>query len=223
MSVLGSPRRRRRLAWLLGIAGVVGAVALLISLVPSHSGSGRSVIPRAPAFGDMTTTGVTFTSSAAEQRAAQRSEKVVRPLATTFVDDLALGRRLPEAYALLGPKLRSRYALADWERGRNLPLAATGAAGGISIAFSGATTVGAVADLDHNRLFAVRFEQTGGRWLVDYVHAGHGSQYVGSANFAPAGFVPGSRHETIWTWLALVGGLLGLITIAVIVERRLSS
>lgn len=222
MLVLGSPRRRRRLAWLLGVAVAIGAVALLVSLVPSHSGSGRRVIPRAPAFGDVQTTGGAFKSSTAEIETARLSEKTVRPLAIAFVDDLARGRDLSQAYALLGPTLRGRYALLDWQQGRDLPFAPTGAEGGISIAFSGATTVGAVADLDQNRLVAVRFEKAAGRWGVDYIHAGHGSSYISSANYAPAGFVPGSRHETVWTWLALVGGLLGLIAIAVVIERRLS-
>ena len=45
---------------------------------------------------------------------------------------------------------------------------------------------------------------------------------VSADNFAPAGFVPGSRHETAWTWFALVGGLIGLIAIGVLVERALS-
>lgn len=223
MSLLSSPRRRRRLAWVLGVAAVAGALVLVAVLVPSRSGSGRSVVPRAPAFGEVPArTGPLFESTAAEERAARRSEAAVRPLARRFVDDLALRRDLPGAHALLAPALRRRYALADWQGGRDVPLAETGAGGGVTIAFAGATTVGAVATLDGNRLFAVRFEKLHGAWRVDYVHAGHGSQYVGAANFAPGGFVPGSRHETMWTWLALVGGVLGLIAIAVSVERRLS-
>ena len=181
------------------------------------------MIPRAPAFGaDRTSTGALFRSTPAEERAARRAEVVVRPLARTFVDDLALRRDLPQAYALLGPSLRKHYAFAEWTHGRALPLAATGAGGGVSVAFAGATTVGVVADLDGNRLFAVRFEKTDGSWLVDYVRQGRSSSYVSSSNFAPSGFLPGSRHETTWTWLALVGGLVGAIAVAVVVERRLS-
>ena len=223
MSLLSSPRRRRRLAWAAGFVGLIAALGVLAVLIPGHGGRGRSVIPRAPAFGaDRTSTGALFKSTPAEERAARKAEAVVRPLARTFVDDLALRRDLPRAYGLLGPRLRKHYAFAEWTHGRGLPLAETGAEGGVSIAFAGATTVGIVAALDGNRLFAVRFEKTNGKWLVDYVHQGHGSNYVSSSNFAPAGFVPGSRHETAWTWLALFGGLLGAIAVAVLVERRLS-
>jgi hypothetical protein len=146
----------------------------------------------------------------------------VRPLARVFVDDLAQRRDLPRAYALLDPRLRARYSLADWRQGRGVPLTLTGAAGGVNVAFAGAESVGIVADLDAERLFAVRFEKSRGRWLVDYVHQGHGSRYISASNFAPAGFLPGSRHETVWTWLALAGGLLGIVALAVLVERRLS-
>jgi hypothetical protein len=222
VSLLSSPRRRRRLAWLGGSICVVLLVVGLVSLVPNRSSQGNTVVPRTPAFGAATTTGGFFGSSAAEERAAARAETTVRPLAQVFVDDLALRHDLPHAYALLAPSLRRRYSLADWRRGRGLPLAATGARGGVSIAFSGATTVGLVADLDGNRLFAVRFDRTNGRWLVDYVRQGRSSRYVSADNFSPAGFAPGSRHETAWTWIALIGGLVGLIAIGVFFERALS-
>ncbi|MDX6474781.1 MAG: hypothetical protein QOH95_292 [Gaiellaceae bacterium] len=202
----------------------MGAGTLVVTLVPSHGGSGHAVVPRAPAFGaGPTTAGAGFGSTAAEERAARRAEGQVRPLARAFVDDLALRRDLPRAYALLGPGLRKRYSLADWRHGRGLPLAATGAEGGVSVAFSGPTTVGFVADLDSDVLFAVRFDRLGGRWAVAYVRQGHSSARLSSSNFAPAGFLPGSRRETAWTWLALAGGFLGVLAVAVLVERRLSS
>jgi hypothetical protein len=205
------------------LVAVVGAVLAVVILIPSHGGSGHEVIPRGPAFGaEPTSTGASFGSTPAEELAARRAESAVRPLARTFVDDLALRRDLPQAYALLGPDLRKRYALADWQQGRGLPLDETGAEGGVSVAFSGAATVGVVADLDSNLLFAVRFDKRAGRWVVDYVHQGHGSTNISATNFAPAGFLPGSRHETVWTWLALVGGFVGVVAIAVLAERRLS-
>jgi hypothetical protein len=224
MSLLSSPRRRRRLAWLVAVAGAAVLIVGVVTLLPSRGGHGRTFIPRAPAFGAApTTAGATFGSTAAEERAARRAESQVSPLARTFVDDLALRRNLTQAYALLAPSLRRHYPLADWRRARGLPLAETGGQGGVSVAFSGATTVGFVADLDGNRLFAVRFDRTAGRWLVAYVHQGRSSRYVSAANFAPAGFLPGSRHETVWTWLALAGGLVGVIGIAVVAERGLRS
>jgi hypothetical protein len=38
---------------------------------------------------------------------------------------------------------------------------------------------------------------------------------------APAGFLPGSRHETFWTWLALIGGFLAIVAVAALFEARL--
>jgi hypothetical protein len=70
-------------------------------------------------------------------------------------------------------------------------------------------------------LFAVRFDKTNGRWLVDYVHQGHGSNYIDDSNYAPAGFLPGSHQETLWTWLALVGGFLGIVAVAAFFESWL--
>jgi len=221
--LLSSPRRRRRLAWLVALAGVVGAVLAVVILVPSHGGSGQHVIPRAPAFGaEPTSTGAGFGSTPAEELAARRAEAAVRPLARTFVDDLALRRDLSYAYALLGPDLRKRYALGSWLQGRGLPLAETGTEASVSVAFSGATTVGFVADLDSDILFAVRFDKRADRWLVAYVRQGHASTNISATNFAPAGFLPGSRHETVWTWLALIGGFVCVVGIAVLAERRLS-
>jgi hypothetical protein len=38
---------------------------------------------------------------------------------------------------------------------------------------------------------------------------------------ASAGFLPGSRHETFWTWLALIGGFFAIVAVAASFEARL--
>jgi hypothetical protein len=224
VSLLSSPRRRRRLAWLAGVFGVAAVVVAVIALVPGHGGpaKGLRVTPRAPAFGE-TTRGPGFvqSESPAAARARQKAEKIVRPLAAEFVDDLLQRRHLPRAYALLSPELRKGYSLHDWQEGRFLPLSATGTWASSAIAFSGATTVGIVSAVGTNVLFAMRFDKTDGHWLVDYVHEGRGSSFIGPSNYAPAGFLPGSHQETLWTWLALIGGFLGIVAVAVLFERWL--
>jgi len=210
VSLLSSPRRRRRLGWTAGILAFVGAIALVVVLVPSHGGSGPHTVPRAPSFGaGPTTTGALFGSSAAEQRAAQRAETEVRPLADRFVAAL-VHHHARKAAQLASPKLHIPDLQVDPSSG-----------GGASVAFSGATTVGFVSSLPPDVLVAVRFDKTNGRWLATYVHTGHSSSRVDASDYSPPGFAPGSRRETAWTWLALVGGLLLLIAVGVAGERFL--
>ncbi len=95
---------------------------------------------------------------------------------------------------------------------------------GSTIVFSGGTTVGLIASIPgatESTLVALRFEKTNGRFLIDYLHRGHSSARIDETNYAPPGFLPGSHVETIWTWLILVGGLIGLILVAAIVSRAM--
>lgn len=219
--LLSSHRWRRRLTWAVALVGVAGAFLALNELLPSHGGPVRvSPAPGRPQA---------FTTSAAEQRAAAQAAAAVQPLANAFVDEVAHRRDVARAYDRLGPALRKRYSLADWQQGRNLPLSGVApGTGGASLAFSGRTTVGYVAALPpaaagtSQILFAVRFERTNGRWLVAYVHQGQASSYVSETNFAPSGFLPGSRHETRWTLLLLGLGLVLLVAVVALVDRRMS-
>lgn len=224
VSILSSPRRRRRLAWLAGALGVVAAVAVVIAVVPSHGGpaKGVRVAPQAPAFGETTQPPPAVPpESPAEIRARQRAERTVRALAVTFVDDLLRRHDLPRAYALLSPDLQQGASLHDWQTGRYLPLSATGSGASFTIAYSGAATVGVVSEIGNGVLFAMRLDKTKGRWLIDYLHQGHSSTRVDAANYAPAGFLPGSHVETFWTWLALIGGFFAIVAVAVMFDRWL--
>jgi hypothetical protein len=228
VGLFASARRRRRLAWASAVLGVVAAVLLLNALLPSHGGpaKGVRVAPQAPVFGGPTTTSPIFSGeSPTEARSRKRAEAEVRPLANAFVADLLQRRHLAAAFALLAPPLRSRYTLADWRAGRNLPLAAnTVTTPGSTIAFSGGTTVGLVASISgaaESTLVALRFDRTNGRWLIDYLHRGHSSARIDETNYAPPGFLPGAHVETVWTWLILLGGLLGLILVAGLVSRAM--
>ncbi len=160
----------------------------------------------------------------AEQRAADRAAAAVRPRAVEFVSDLAGRRRLDRAFALLTPKLREHYSQQDWTSGRDLPLTGADAtSAGATVAFAGRTTVGFVSSLQPNVLFAFRFDKLPVLgWRVAYVHEGHGSSYVTESNFSPAGFAPGSRPNTLGTWLILLGGFAALVAVVALLDRRLS-
>jgi hypothetical protein len=208
MSLLSSPRRRRRLAWAGGVAAAVAVVVVVALLVPSHGGPPRTAAPRPPVLGGgPTTTGAGFGSSRAEERAAERAVRQVRPLANRFVDDL-VGGRTADAARLASPKL-------------HVPRLQLEPGPGPSVAFSGASTVGFVASFPPDVLLALRFDNANGRWLATYLHQGHSSSHVSAADYSPAGFAPGSRHETRWTILALVGGLVLAVGIGVAAERAL--
>jgi len=208
---------------------VVGAVALVVVLVPSHGGgSGGTTPPSAPVFGATTSKPLFGEPSPATRRAQARAEAAVRPLAASFVDDLIHRRGLARAHALLAAKLRRHYHLADWLQGRNLPLdtGRRAASGGAEVAFSGPTMVGLVYTISPGRagaddiLYALRFVREDG-WRIDFSHQGHSSRYVDAANFAPHGFLPGSSSGSSWSWLVLVLGLLGLIAVVAIADRML--
>ncbi|MDP9284153.1 MAG: hypothetical protein M3P41_04245 [Actinomycetota bacterium] len=177
MRFLASPRRRRRLAWVVLAGGVVGLFLLVNALLANRSPSKQiQVAPHAPVVGGgrPTTTSSFGAEDPAAERARVRAEAAVHPLANAFVGDLLRRRRLRDAYALLAPSLRAHFSLADWQRGRNLPLSANVyATPGSTVAFSGRTTVGLVASIapggsapagSDSTLFAVRFEKTNGRW-----------------------------------------------------------
>jgi hypothetical protein len=215
--LLASPRRRRRLAWVVAALGVAGLFVLANALLPSHGGptKGVRVAPHAPTFGSSRTTSTPAgAESPAEERARTRAEAAVHPLANAFIGDLLQRRRLPAAYGLLAPSLRSHYSLADWQAGHDLPIPANRlATPGSTIAFSGSSSVGLVASIPgaaESTLVALRFDKTNGRWRIDYLHRGHSSTRIDETNYAPHGFLPGSHVETVWTWLVLVGVLLGL-------------
>ena len=215
MAFLSSPRRRRQALWIGAALVAVGGVLLLNAALPSHGGPVRTT-PLSPQA-------VPSGGSASEEAVARRARATVQPLANRFVDELVNRRDLDRAYALLAPKAREHYSLLDWQAGRNLPISGASGTGGASVVFAGGATVGLVASFSGGRvLFAVRFDKLSALgWRVAYMHQGHASSRVTEADYSPAGFAPGSQHETVGTWLILLGGLALLIAVAAIVDRRL--
>ena len=214
MGFLSSPRRRRRLRWVGGVLVAIGLVAAAAALLPSK---GRPVRVRTT-----TNTAPYAREDAAEVAAAARASAQVQPLANRFLSELATHRGLERAYAALAPGEKERYSRLDWESGRDLPLTGVQGTSGASVVFSGRATVGLVASFTPDVLFAVRYDRLTSGWRVAYMHQGQSSRYVTVANYAPAGFAPGSHHETLGTWLILFGGLAALIAAVAVIDRRLS-
>jgi hypothetical protein len=227
---LASPRRRRRLAWVGGIGVVVGVGAVIVALAPSHGSTPNAGhAPRAPIFGTTTSPApFSTTVSAVEERARAHAEAAVRPLAETFITAMAQRTNLRKAHALLALDFQSG-SVSDWEDGRDLPvnLPTDSSFGGTTVAYSDAHEVGVVVSVNEprrleNGLVAVRFEKSAASWKIDYVHHGHSSTYVGVTNYSPAGFLPGSHHETKWTWLILGFGLIGIVAVVALLDWVLS-
>jgi hypothetical protein len=231
MSVLSSPRARRRLVWLLGIVGVGAVAATGIALLPGHGGSSARVFTRPPSNPFGTTTGPSTQQQAADAVAARKAAKVVRPYAESFVDDVVHRRNLAMAYALLDPTLRARYALPDWQAGAHLPVSVDphkSYSVSTVLSFSGARTAGFVSAVEEEpqvspqtTLVAVRFAKEHGRWLVDYVDQGHSSRLVDQSNYAPAGFLPGSHAQSAKDWAILLFGFLAVVAIVLLLDRLL--
>ena len=233
MSLISSPRARRRLLWLTPVLGVAVVAAAVVWLLPSQGGTATANAP--PAQGNPTLTGPLVpaaTSNAAADVAARRAaDKDVRPLANAFVADVVQHRKLAEAHALLDPELRAKYSLDDWQAGDHLPFSADDptVAPSTILSFYGPKAAGFVSSVGvddgaggHSTLVAVRFAKTDGRWLVDYLHHDQSSRFVSQANYAPHGFLPGSHTETLWTWAILVLGFAAVVAIVAFLDRWLS-
>ena len=234
MAFLASPRMRRRLSWIALILGGAGVLGLVAVLLPNHGG------PEAkPGVPSLTSTEPGETSpllgsgpDAATERARTKAVATVRPLAGQFVTAVIRRRHLAAAHSLLIPELRSRYSLSDWQTGRDLPLSAvpkTSFIPGATVAFSGPKLVGLVmsfntqaVDSSESILLAIRLRKASGRWLIDYLRQGHVSRSVSETNFSPSGFSPGSQSTSLSAWWPLFIGLLGLIALVALVEFGLS-
>ncbi len=232
MSALSSPRRRRRVVWLVGIVAALAIGAGVIALLPRHGGSSARTFNRtAPGNPFGTTTGPSAQQQAAEAAAARAAAAAVRPRAESFMADVVFRKNLAQAHGLLDPKLRARYALADWRAGKHLPVSVDPKqqyAISTVLSFAGAKTAGFVSAVDQepqvssqSTLVAVRFAKQRGHWLVDYINQGHSSRLVDQSNYAPAGFLPGSHAQSTKDWAILILGFLAVLAIVLLLDRLL--
>jgi hypothetical protein len=232
MSVRSSPRRRRRVVWLAAVVVVLAIGAAVIALLPRHGGSSARTFGQAPPgnpFG--TTTGPSARQQTAEAAAARAVAKALRPRAESFIADVVFRKDLAQAHALLDPELRAKYLLADWQAGDHLPVSVDPQKQySIStvLSFAGSKTAGFVSAVDEEpqvspqtTLVAVRFAKERGHWLVDYVDQGQSSRLVDQANYAPAGFLPGSHGQSTKDWAILILGFLAVVAIVVLLDRLL--
>jgi hypothetical protein len=230
MSLLASPRRRRRVAWLVGTVACVGLITAVVILVPGRSAPATRTRPTLPQFGATTseTPAFTTTVSATEERARERAEAAVRPLANLFVNAMIRHRNFEKAHALLTPQFQTG-SVGDWQLAQHLPLelGKEGSLGSTTIAYSGPAEVGLIVSVStpgdtDGHLVALRFDKRGSQWLIDYIHQGRSSTRVDPTNYSPAGFLPGTHRETAWTWLILIGGLVGIIAVVALADWWLS-
>jgi hypothetical protein len=229
VSLLSSPRRRRRLGWVGLTIGCAGVIALAVALLTSRNSSTGTPVEAPP-----TSPLGSEPSNPATARARTVAAAAVRPLTDAFINDVLRGRNLDRAHALLNVRLRKQYSLADWRKGRHLPISVKNGetySGSSVVSFSGPRAVGLVAALDaanagasdqESVLVAIRFAKTNRRWLIDYLHQGHSSTYVGQGNYSPPGFLPGSHEETFRTWSILIGGFLALVGVVAFLDFLLS-
>jgi hypothetical protein len=201
-----------------------------VVLAPGRKSSANDTVPTAPQFGATTaeTPAVTTTISTTDERARERAEAAVRPLASAFVNALIDRANLENAHALLTPQFQTG-SVNDWRSGQHLPLAFAkdSSLGSTTIVYSGGSEVGLIVAVDKpgvpdGALVALRFVKQSTRWLIDYVHQGHSSTRIDATNYSPAGFLPGSHTESTWTWLILAFGLAGIVAVVALIDWRLS-
>jgi hypothetical protein len=109
MPLVASPRRRRRLAWLAGVAGVCLALGVVAVVVPSTTGGRKDAFSNQPV-----------------QRVTTERQVPVTPATRAAVDRLfdafvseAVARRDPAAaYDLVTDAFRAGTSRASWRRGR---------------------------------------------------------------------------------------------------------
>jgi hypothetical protein len=223
--------------WLGGAIVCAAVLAVGIVLIPTH-GSATSGDQSPPKDSSLTAL-----SPATSAPAPGAPVAAIRRLDDEFVNDLVQRRNLGRAHALLAVKLRSRYSLAGWQAGHDLPISVKSGedyrASSI-VSFSGPKHVGLISSLSPRlgaepsgpTLVAVRFAKADGRWLVEYVHQGHGSvnqqglAVVDQTNYSPPGFLPGSHIQTFWDWailgLIFVGLIAVVIAVVTLLDRLLS-
>ena len=102
---MGAPRRRRRVAWMLGGASFCAAVALLLLLGPNTNAPAERI------------------STVPAQEPATQLEaplpQEARRVAVRFIQTAVARENLEEAWTLVGPNLRGGLSRREWLTGNN--------------------------------------------------------------------------------------------------------
>ncbi len=113
MTLLASPRRRRRLAWGLGALGTATVVAVLAVLLPRGERLPEGALRPAGAG--------TETTSAKPLKVTPAVRREIDVVVERFVHSAVLREDLDEAWALASPKLRATVSRERWNAG-DLPV-----------------------------------------------------------------------------------------------------
>lgn len=231
--MLSSPRRRRRLAWLVAVGLVVGAIAAVAAFVPDHT------VPTTPAPRNAAAARGARTSpsrhpvgrnGARRQAITPADRRAINTTLDEFIPDAVGQRSMATAWRLAGPELKSASTLKQW-RHKSSPIPYFPVAGRT---FHGWKTIDVsrnavefdilVEPRPHTRygswVFSGEVIRRHSHWLVNRLYTTaemnpvRGSQHeIGTADFsAPAAAgAPTTGHARLsGIWLLAIGGVIGL-------------
>lgn len=229
MNVLGSPRIRRRVGWLLAVAVLAGGVATLVALVPGRSH------PRVQ--GEQLSADVPEPAAPKTQRLTPADRRAINRLLDRFVPAAVARHGTGTSYELATATLRSGATREQWARGDIgvYPFPAAGRS------FHGWTLGESTVDhawiqllLKPRRgadvgpiLFDIELKRLHGRWLVN--------SFLPTATFAPLdskpkvtaitdfmpgvqgdGRAPSGKSRVTHAYAALPFALIGLVLLALL-------
>lgn len=236
LQLLGSPRRRRRLARIAAFLVVAGTAAVGIARLTLHETPKSKEVfePGKPIV----------TGNAKSVRLAKADRREIGKTLVAFVQNGVAQQDLTAAYDLVTPSFRGGTTRSQWQKGASpvyvYPAVTRGISGNWRVDYSYRNQVGVALMLSSTRprkvgqiIFHGELRQRGGRWLVDsfspvatFSPIGVGRQ----RETGPADYTGGSRTDAYSQkaalsilWIVVPSGLLALVLLVplgfVIVSR----
>jgi hypothetical protein len=230
-SWLASPRRRRRLAYLLGALGVGAVVAAMVVVLPQNNGQKRSTAR----YGKATIVAPTPKTV----RLGPGQAKDARSTAAKFVQTAVLRRNVDDSWELTAPELRVGFTRETWARGE-IPVVPFPAEQLASVRWKFDYSIKDHVGLEVAMLprphaetkalvFAVELVRTGPRanshWLVDYwAPLGPGTPSPAERVRNQVAVASSKPNSLSAAWLGLLAGLfvggLFFVPVTLVVRGR---